>query len=119
GIILFVNYFGPQKNSGTLSGADFKLSAFSYDNSVYASLKVEKAAKKNMSEFENGIPVSVIFIARDKDGVPLQDEKLISRYEGNEIFIRTTFADYDIMSIGAVCSMNENYLNLECQIEKR
>ena len=119
GIILFVNYFGPQKSSGTLAGVDVKLSAFSYEDSVYASLKVEQASKKKKDAFKDGIPVSATFQAHDKEGVVVKEEKVSGKYEGNEIFLRTTFTDYDIISISAVCSMLDSLSSLEAPIEKR
>ena len=119
GIIYFVNYFGPQKSSGSLAGVDVALSAFSYGDSVYASLRVKDASKKKASDFEGGVMVSATFTAYDKDNSVLFEEKVSGKYEGKELFLRTTFSDYDIMKVGVVCSMVENYASLESQIEKR
>ncbi|WP_294430221.1 hypothetical protein [uncultured Treponema sp.] len=119
GIILFVNYFGPQKSSGSLAGVDVKLSAFSYEDSVYASLKLDKASKKKLAGFKDGVPVSATFSAHDKEGVVVQEVKVLGKYEGKELFLRTTFSDYDIISIDAVCSMLDSFSSLETQIEKR
>ena len=119
GIILFMNYFGPQRSAGNLSGVGIKLSAFSYEESVYASLKIDKASKKRISEFEQGLPVVVTFYAQNKDGLTVQEEKVVGKYEGNELFLRTTFTEYDIIKISVACSMLEDSKSLECQIEKR
>ena len=119
GIILFMNYFGPQKSAGSLSGTEAKLSAFSYEESVYASLKIEAAAKKKKPDFEDGVPVTATFYAHDKEGLVIQEEKITGKYEGNELFLRTTFTDYDILTVSAVCSMREDSASLECEIEKR
>lgn len=119
GILFFMNYFGPQKSAASLSGVEVKLSAFSYDDAIYASLKIETASKKKSADFADGVPVSVTFSALDKDGVSVQEEKLLGKYEGKELFLRTTFSDYDIMNVRAICSMLENYATLETQIEKR
>ncbi len=118
GIILFMNYFGPQKSSGTLSGLDVNLSAFSYEDSVYASLKIKEASKKKKADFTDGIPVSVTFSAYDRENTLVHEEKLTGKYEGNELFLRTSFSDYDIIKVSAVCSMKDSYSALESSIEK-
>lgn len=119
GIIYFVNYFGPQKSSGSLSGVDVNLSAFSYGNSVYASLCVKDAARKKISEFADGTLVSAHFTAYDKDNAVLLEKKISGKYDGKELFLRTTFSDYDIIKVTVVCSMRESYSSLETQVEKR
>ena len=119
GILWFVNYFGPQKSSGSLAGVDVKLSAFSYEDSVYASFKIEEAGKKKKALFADGVPVSAVISACDKDGAVVHEEKLSGKYEGNELFLRTTFSDYDIIKVSAVCSMLEGAASLETQVEKR
>lgn len=119
GIILFVRYFGPEKRSGTLNKVDVNLSAFSYEDSVYASVKFNTAGKKIKGSFEGGVPVSATVYAFDKEGVTVSEEKLSGKYEGNELFLRTTFNDYDIIKVSAVCSMGEALLSLESPVEKR
>ena len=119
GIILFVRYFGPEKRSGTLNKIDVSLSAFSYEDSVYASVKFGGASKKIKSDFEGGFPVYATFSAYDKDGVSVGEKKVSGKYEGDELFLRTTFGDYDIIKVTAVCEMNEALLSLESPIEKR
>ncbi|MBR1403241.1 MAG: hypothetical protein IJ558_03615 [Treponema sp.] len=119
GIIWFVNYFGPQKSSGSLAGVDAVLSAFSYEDSVYASLKLENAPKKKIADFTDGVPVTVTFTAYDAEGAVLQEDRVAGKYEGNELFVRTTFTDYDILKVGAVCVLRDSYASLETIIEKR
>lgn len=119
GIILFIRYFGPEKRSGSLNKVDVSLSAFSYEDSVYASVKFHDASKKIRSDFKDGLPVLVTLSAYDKDGGNLGEEKLIGKYEGNEFFLRTTFTDYDIIKVSAVCSMGDSLLTLESPVEKR
>ncbi len=119
GIIFFVRYFGPEKKSGSLNEVDVNLSAFSYEDSVYASVKFHEAGKKIRQNFEDGLPVYATFSAIDKEGTTVSEEKVVGKYEGNELFLRTTFQDYDIISVSAVCSMNDALLKLDCPIEKR
>lgn len=119
GILWFVNYFGPQKSSGSLAGVDVHLSAFSYEDSVYASFRIENASKKKIAKFADGFPVTVTFTAHDRENTTLFEEKVLGKYDGKEVFLRTTFADYDIIKVVAVCNMQDSYLTLESQIEKR
>ena len=102
-----------------LNKVDVNLSAFSYEDSVYASVKFHEAGKKIKSDFEGGVPVYATFSAHDKEGTTVSEEKVTGKYEGNELFLRTTFQDYDIIKIDAVCSMGDSLLKLDCPIEKR
>ncbi|MBR0100396.1 MAG: hypothetical protein IJP90_11885, partial [Treponema sp.] len=83
------------------------------------SVKFNEAGKKVKSDFTEGVPVWATVTAYDKDGGAVAEEKLIGKYEGNELFLRTTFSDYDIIRIGAVCGMGEALLSLESPVEKR
>ncbi|MCR4821960.1 MAG: hypothetical protein K5873_03695 [Treponema sp.] len=119
GIIWFVNYFGPQKSSAVLAGVDVHLSAFSYDDAVYASLKIEEAPKKKRGDFARGIPVTAVISAYDSENSLLSEKKLLGKYDGKEVFLRTTFTDYDIIKVSALCTINDSYASLESEIEKR
>lgn len=119
GIIYFVNFFGPQKSAGSLAGVDVHLSAFSYEDSIYASVKLSEASRKKKPDFEEGLPVTATITAYDKDNSVLGEKKVLGKYDGNELFLRTTFADYDIIKVSAVCNMLDSYASLESQVEKR
>ena len=56
GIILFIRYFGPEKRSGSLNKVDVSLSAFSYEDSVYVSVKYHSASKKVRENFTQEVP---------------------------------------------------------------
>ncbi len=119
GVVLFMNYFGPQKQKGYVSGVEASLSSFSYGDTVYSSLKLSEAGKKIQAEFEKGCHVSVTFSAYDKDGSLLSEQTLSGNYDGKELYLRTTFTDYDIIKVCAVCSLRDSYATLESKIEKR
>lgn len=119
GILIFMRAFGPQKSSGSLSGVDVNLSAFSYGDSVYASVKLSEAGKKKKPDFAEGVPVSATITAYDKENSVLFEERVGGKYDGNELFLRTTFTDYDIIRVGAVCNMGDSFASLESEIEKR
>lgn len=119
GIIYFVNFFGPQKSSGSLAKVDVHLSAFSYDDSVYASVRLSAAGKKIKGNFSEGVPVSAVITAYDKDNAAVVEERLSGKYAGEELFLRTNFADYDIIRVVAVCNMLDSYSALESQVDRR
>ncbi|MBQ9908379.1 MAG: hypothetical protein IJM48_01110 [Treponema sp.] len=119
GIILFMRYFGPEKRSGNLMGVDTALSVFSYEDSVYASVKFSEAVKKHKEDFAKGIPVYATFTSYDGEGLPLSEVKVTGKYEGKETFLRTTFSDYDTIKVTAVCGMGDGLLSLESPVEKR
>lgn len=119
GIILFIRYFGPEKRSGSLNKVDVSLSAFSYEDSVYVSVKYHSASKKVRENFTQEVPVYASVSAIDRDGATVGEEKVVGKYEGEELFLRTSFSDYDIIKVNAVCSMGESLLSLEAPVEKR
>lgn len=119
GIVMFMNLFGPQKNVGSAGGVSVDLSAFSYDETVYASFCFEDAGKKRRADFADGVPVFVTFSALGADSLVIAEEKVAGKYDGNELFLRTTFTDYDIVMIRAVGVLNESYSTLESGIERR
>ena len=119
GIIFFVRAFGPEKKSGMLNKVDVNLSAFSVEESVYASVKFHEAGKKIKPNFDDGVPIYATFTAYDKEGAAVSEKKISGKYEGNEIFLRTTFTDYDIIKIGAICGMGDNIIKLDSPVEKQ
>ena len=119
GIILFMRYFGPEKKSGSLNDVDVSLSAFSYEDTVYVSVKYHSAPKKLKENFSHGLPVYATMSAIDQDGANVGEEKVTGKYDGEEVFLRTSFSDYDIIKVTAVCSMGESLLSLEAPVEKR
>lgn len=118
GLLMFMNFFGPQKNVGTLGGVSIDLSAFSYEDTIYASFCFEDAGKKQKARFADGVPVYVTFSAVGADGQTLSEEKVSGKYEGNKLFLRTTFTDYDIVQVRAVGVLHEQFASLESAIEK-
>ncbi len=91
------------KNALKIGGTEANLSAFSYSEQVYVSLKFESISEKSKSKNENFVPtiISVVFSAIDSSGTVVQTSEFSDSYNGNELFIRTQFKDYDIIKIVA------------------
>ena len=87
-------FFGPKSNQNTMQNTTFSLSAFSFEEKVYISIKTET---KNMPSIE--IPIEVKISAFDKDKQLINHEKIETVILQKEEFIRTIFTDYDIISI--------------------
>jgi hypothetical protein len=77
-----------------MQNTTFSLSAFSFEEKVYISIKTET---KNESSIE--IPIEVKFSAFDKDKQLINQEKIETVILQKEEFIRTIFTDYDIISV--------------------
>ncbi|MBQ0052106.1 MAG: hypothetical protein KBT11_08600 [Treponema sp.] len=119
-IIGFVEFFGPSSNVDTVSGISSKLTAFSYEDTIYVSLKLEKAGKKYLEAHkdENGVEVFALVQAYDADNQLLFEDKVNGKYEGKDLFLRTSFTDYDIFSIKAQLAAGGEVKNLSCSVEK-
>jgi hypothetical protein len=100
GVVVFFGFFG-KKNEGAVAGVPVKLSAFSFEETVYVSVQL-KEKEKNAADLRNK-PVSVVVIveALDADHLVIKQVPLSAKYDGKEKFLRTTIRDYDILSVHA------------------
>ncbi len=101
-------------NSDKRDGIHYSLNAFSFDEMVYVSLKLDE----NQS-FKKSESIDVSFIAKDSTGTVAAKNTDSGTYSGKELFFRTTFYDYDIIEIGAVIQVNGNDIVLSTPVEKQ
>ncbi len=115
-VVIFVGIFN-KKNENTLCGIPLKLTAFSFEETVYASLNFDNAppSKKN-SDVVNTI-VEMDFL--DLDNQIVHKETFAHVYRGEETFLRTTFRDYDILNVEAIVLIGDESTKLRCAVEKR
>lgn len=113
----FMNY-QQAKNSARIGGTYASLTAFSYSEEVYASVKFEKISEKEMENF-SGKNVTCILKAVDSTGTIVQEEIFSEFYSGDELFIRTRFNDYDIMKIAAEVIVGDEVRNFSSVVVKR
>jgi hypothetical protein len=99
------------------------LSAFSYEDSIYASLKLtpqkDKNAVSGRKVNDGEIPVSARFSSTDSSKQTVSEDEVSGRYSGAEIYLRTKFADYDIVNIAAKVTINGKSETLSAAVEKR
>lgn len=107
----------------TVNGVQATLSAFSYEDSIYASLKLtpqkDKNAVSGRKVNDGEIPVSARFSSTDSSKQTVSEDEVSGRYSGAEIYLRTKFADYDIVNIAAKVTINGKSETLSAAVEKR
>ena len=109
-------FFGPKANQNSIGNTDFSLSAFSFEEKVFVSIKTE--TKINQTEIQ--IPLEISISALDKENQIVNKEKIETVITENEEFIRTIFTDYDIISIGVEVLNTETQekISLSCSVTK-
>ena len=118
--VLIYSFTGEKPYRKTVSGTEMTLSAFSYEDKVYVSLKAG-AKKKNTEKDARRKPemLTVLFSAVDnqKETVSHAEEK--DMYSGEELTVRTKFSDYDIVSVKADVAFNGENKTLTAPVEKK
>ncbi len=115
-LVIFLGIFN-KKNEGTLSEIPFELSAFSFNEQIYASLKIEEPSKKHKIEGNKNFDVKFKFLDKEKNLVYEVPQLLI--YEGKEAFLRTTYHDYDIFYVITEIETDKKVLELTATVDKR
>ena len=119
-LALFVSFFffGPKANQNTLGNTEFTLSAFSFEEKIYVSIKAQ--TNNSLSEYIQ-VPLEVLIRVIDKDKQIINKEKIETVITENEEFIRTIFTDYDIISIETEILNTETQekILISCSVEKK
>ena len=98
--IFFISVFGPSSDEAKFYGVDASLTAFSFGESVFVSLSIDK----NENELPPPLPAMLAaeMAILDDDGAVLTDAIVTGWYEGDETVLRYSFPDYDGKSVAAV-----------------
>jgi len=104
-IVIFFGFFGKKPNESSVSGVHVILSAFSFEDTVYVSVRLEEPGKKGLQIKSLPAPVSVEVQMIDADKQIVNKTDLNGKYDGKEQYMRTTFRDYDILSVQAEISL--------------
>lgn len=115
-VVLFIGLFAKYEE-GSLAGVPVELGAFSFEDTVYVSVHCAVPGKKFTGSLP--LPLKAVVSFYNIDEQLLETQELSGKYEGNELFLRTTIRDYDIMRITAVVSMADTSVELKAQVLKR
>lgn len=142
-IVVFVAFiwifsFFSSRNEKRFLGTECELTAFSFEDSVYASLEFKEnpdwfSDRKKSSEEPSGnfpedsaaeknhaqIPVRVLFQAYDSSGLVADKAEVFDVYSGEVLFIRTKFSDYDIIKVSASVEAGTEEKDFEARIQRR
>jgi len=110
-IIGIINFVDKGKARGVINGISTQLTAFSFEDTIYASIKLAEADK-----IQKNSVVTVFFEAIDSNGQLVAEKQITDFYTGKEIFLRTTFTNYDIISINAKIEFENKYIDLTSQV---
>ncbi len=111
-MIVFVTNVPTETNAGTLYDIPFSLSAFVFDDNTFVTLSAEEI------RVDKDFPIVIIFKALNNDGNIIQESSYFPIYYGNEDSYVTTFANYDIITIEAEISIEDEILMLSTKVQK-
>ncbi len=106
-------FFGAHDNETSLSGMQFSLSAFSFEEKVYISIKTDGPEEK---EGEN---IHFLFSFKDKDGTEILTQDFSKPFTKIDGFIRTTIEDYDILSVSCTITVSGETGTVTCTVEQK
>lgn len=110
-VTIFIGFFGNKTNQALIKDVSFEISAFSFNDVVYTSLHY-----KRKDSNKTNTPIKIIFSGLDADGNQLISKETEALIDKDEDYIRTTFNDYDIISIKSEIITNENTDILTCNV---
>ena len=115
--------FAKGANEGSVGGIDCKLSAFSFQDTVYISLNLKQsAADKKKASLPLPQPLTVLFALVSEDGTELarrEEEALFLKGESGEQFVRTTFEGMVGAKILCVVQAEEETAQLSVAVERK
>ena len=121
---LWIFSFFSSRDASKIAGTSAALSAFSFEESVYASLKFDgiknKGAEENVPlHMQRHVPIHALFMAYEASGEIFDKIEIDEIFSGDELFIRTKFTDYDIMKIVCEVTAGAEEKSFSTKIERR
>lgn len=125
-VLLIVKTFGARPNLATAAGFELELSAFCYDESVFAQIKVHPL-KKSLQDKKFPIDqyikdqekATAVFNFVDADGQTLDKIQKSAEIEKNAFFLRTNSPDYDIIKVEASVELLGQKVDLTSKVTRR
>ena len=99
----------------TLSGINFELTAFSYEEEVYVQLKMKRSSR---SRERAPVPVDAEFFAIDPNRQVGDRRQGQIVYEEGEQYIRTKFTDYDIIRVDVILNAGGSEKELSAEVKR-
>ncbi|MBQ3024890.1 MAG: hypothetical protein IJD23_06245 [Spirochaetaceae bacterium] len=93
-LVVSLIFFGPKANESSLQNTNFTLSAFSFEEKIFISIKTETQETKQIN-----LPLEITISVFDNEKQLINQQKIESLITQKEEFIRTIFTDYDIISV--------------------
>lgn len=113
-VTVFIGLFGNKTNQALIKDTTFEVSAFSFNDMIYTSLHYEREKKDSID-----IPIKVIFYGLDSNENQVIKNEVDAIINKDEDFIRTTFTDYDIISVKIEIITEENTDILSCSVTQQ
>ena len=119
-LMLVMSIFSARSNVDTVGGVTCELMAFSFQDNVYASLKMKKFRNEQSSDGYRNL--SVAFSLFDEGGNIVAEYETVCSFDmasKEEQFIRTTFTDYEARSASCIITCNDDSRTIKCSVEHR
>ena len=99
----------------TLSGINFELTAFSYEEEVFVSLSMKRSSRSRETA---PVPVKAEFFAIDPNNQVGDKRSGQLIYEEGEQYIRTKFTDYDIIRVDVILDAGGAQKELSAEVRR-
>lgn len=99
----------------TLAGINFELTAFSYEEEVYVSLRMKRSSR---SRDVAPVNVQAEFFAIDPNNQVGDKRQGQLVYEADEQYIRTKFTDYDIIRVDVILNAGGAEKELSAEVKR-
>lgn len=116
-LALFIGFyfFGSKGNEAVLGGVKYTLSAFSFEDKVYVSVKV---ANSSDADKDNKINVQILTVDNENQ---VTNKVNFTEKDEKDFYFRTVFVNHDIIKVTAEITDAETseQISLSCKVEEK
>lgn len=130
-IVFIKANLGNSENLAVVAGYECELQSFSYDETIFASIKIHPVAKTRnqlkkekasdeipLEKFEKDVKITLCGYTDSGARVPFEEEINGKIYDNEQIF-RTRTIDYDIINVSAVVSVGSETDEISVKVTKK
>ena len=118
--VLMTNFLGSGDNVRLLSDCRMELRSFSFEDKVYVSLCIKPRKADKADKAKNvPVPVTAVFTAINAEKAEAASETVEGIYDGSEYYLRTTFQDYDIISVLGNITYKNDEVSVKSDVKKQ